>query len=69
MVVDEVGSQSGVRRSSHPSGKRTFAFVSSAFLVLGIRIAGSVVVVAHTVVGKCMNDADMQADTLGVERV
>ena len=69
MVVDEIGPQTGVRHSSHPSGKRTSAFVPSAFLVLGIRIAGSVVVVAHTVVGKCMNDADMQADMLGVERV
>ena len=59
MVVDEIGPQSGVCRSSHPSGKRTSAYVPLAFVVLGIRIAGSVVVVAHAVVGKGMDDVNM----------
>ena len=68
-VWDERRSQSGARRSSYPSGRPTSAYVQSAFVVLGARVAESVVVVAHAAVAKGMDDADMQADMLGVERV
>ena len=68
-VWDERRPQSGARRSSYPSGRPTSAYVQSAFVVLGARVAESVVVVAHAAVAKGMDDADMQADMLGVERV